>query len=248
MLSDKEIFSVFIDLKIKKSKELKVKIEEYGLSNIFFNLYDKLKLQEEEVDKLVYYIIFAYTNCSRHIVAYKDPKQNRIDIMQEVGIKKIDGFWKRVLKMDDEDVAQSVSRYLQWQHDSHWQIIMINHNWYTRNMMFVEEPIIRYKEVVYEREEKDKTDANDSENTNGNGQYTQRVEISQSEISELELKKKKLLDACMEKEKETRALISDYRQKYQNLDHMVKGDLGENLFSDLDTSSAEKLLENYLNK
>lgn len=186
-------------------------LDELNLTNVFKGIFE-LDFPKEYENKLIAFIIYSYDPDSQKLDIRKDRIENKISIMEGIGIDTNDDLIKDILHNSNEEFNNVVLLFLEQLTDWRW-IQIFSFLDYHSNM-------IRFANQKTEEERK-------YDKINKEGivkELTEEYDIET--IAKINKNKGDLLNQAMEARKKADELLEQIRREFVNTDTVVQADFG----------------------
>lgn len=202
-------------------KDWRAELEEYGLHKVFFPIYKLNNANLEDLNRIICYIIYAYSPDSLWLDIKKDRIDNKKKILHNLDADLSKKIFKDIVSNSINDIiGTSIFSFLEELKDWRWKVVF--------DLLEYSARMSRFANAETSEEKTKKKGKGDNE-----------VEVIASVdidiISKVNKEKGQLLQMSIEKRKQADDMINEIRKEFVATDNSVQGD-----FSFSFTESAKK--------
>lgn len=189
-------------------------LDDLNLFKVFESIYAMGYTTQEE-NKLIAFIIFAYDPDSQKLDLRKDRYENKVSIMENIGLDVKKDFVQEILTNSNEKFNNVVLNYLETLTDWRWPTIYANLDFHSSMLRFASQ----------------KTEAEKSHDKvigKGDNQEvkTLTTDIDIDVIAKVNIQKSDLLRRALTAREDAEKLLEEVRKAFVTTDHAVQSDFG----------------------
>jgi hypothetical protein len=187
-------------------------LELVNLHTIFRPVY-KHNLTILNINAIVAFVIFAYSEESPWLNVRKDRTINKREVLEGIGVSPDNKIYIEILNYRDDAVQQIILNYLLFQQDARWVEII--------SLLEYSNKMILFCNQRTSDKEQSGTSVNEAGEVKESYEY-----LDQSEIAKINKEKGALLLTAIDARAKAEGLIKAIEQDYQKLDSVTQSEFG----------------------
>lgn len=206
-------------------KDWSSELEDYNLHFTLGAIYNLPFIEIEDKNRIICFIIYAYSPNSLWLDLQKDRLDNKKRILDNLGANIKEDIYQQILVGNSDIISMSVFNYLEELKDYRWPMVF--------NLLDYSSKMQRFSNENTESEKK-------WQEINKEGQKeTLTEEVNVEVIVKINKQKGELLQLAIEKRKQAESILEEIRKDYLLTDEATKADFG---FKMTDTASKKDIL------